>query len=98
MADLASEAERALLASLLVEERAWTDIQIVIEQHKKRYDIRRRKQRLRQVSQAIAEAQAIGDPSPPALEQELRSLQREAEAVRELALARLPPAGPHAAR
>ncbi len=98
MADLASEAERGLLASLLVEERPSPDIQIMIEQLKKRYDIRRRKQRVRQVSQAIAQAQAIGDPSPPALEHELRSLQREAEAVRELALDRPSPTSPHAAR
>jgi hypothetical protein len=44
------------------------------------------------VTQAIIEAQATGDPSLPALEEELRSLQRdlqrEAEAVRELALTR----------
>ena len=61
---------------------------------RKRYDIRRRKRRVRQVTQAIVQAQATGDPALPALEEELRSLQRdlqrEAEAVRELALT--PPA------
>jgi hypothetical protein len=45
-----------------------------------------------QVTRAIIEAQASGDPALPALEDELRGLQRdlqrEAEAVRELALAR----------
>jgi hypothetical protein len=44
------------------------------------------------VTRAIIDAQAGGDPALPALENELRSLQRdlqrEAEAVRELALAR----------
>jgi hypothetical protein len=44
------------------------------------------------VTRAIIDAQATGDPALPALEDELRGLQRdlqrEAEAVRELALAR----------
>jgi DNA primase len=98
MAELASDVERELLASLLVEEPPATDILIVIEQLKKRYDIRRRKQRVRQVSQAIAQAQVVGGAFPPELEQELRSLQREAEAVRELACEPLPRPGPHAGR
>ena len=98
LADLTSDAEKSLLASLLVEDRPWSDAHIIIEQLKKRYDIRRRKQRVRQVFEAIAQAQAVGDPSQPALEQELKSLQREAEAVRELALERRPPTVPHAAR
>ena len=94
----AGEASGDLYASLLVEECPWSETQIVIDQFKKRYDIRRRKQRVRQVSQAIAEAQALGNPALPALEQELRSLQREAEAVRELALMRPPQAGPPVSR
>src|SRR5262249_34958766 len=98
MADLGDDAERGLLASLLVDERPGSDIQIVIDQLTKPYDIRRRKQRRRQVSRAIAQAQATGDAARPALEQELRSLQREAEAVRELAMTRPPQADPHAAR
>jgi DNA primase len=85
MADLETEAERGLLSALLVEERLWSDTQIIVDETKKRYDIRRRKQRVRQVSQAIAQAQAIGDPTVPAVEAELLNLQREAEAVRELA-------------
>jgi hypothetical protein len=60
---------------------------------KRRYHIRHRKQRVRQVERLITEAQATGNPALlPALEEELRELmrdlQREAEAVRELALAR----------
>ncbi len=102
MADLPGEAERGLLSALLVEERNWLDTHTQVTELKRRYHIRRCMQRVRQVSQAIAQAQASGDPALPALEEELRSLQREAEAVRELALARpaLPsldrPAGPSA--
>jgi len=44
------------------------------------------------VERAVTLAQATGDPALPALEEELRALlrdlQREAEAVRELALTR----------
>jgi len=98
MADLETEAERGLLSALLVEERQWSDTQIIVDETKKRYDIRRRKQRVRQVSQAIAQAQAIGDPTVPAVEAELLSLQREAEAVRELARMHQSPAGPSAPR
>jgi DNA primase len=97
MADLPGEAEQGLLASLLVEDRPWTDALVVIEQWKKRYDIRRRKQRVRQVFQAIAEAQAIGDPALPAVEQDLRRLQCEAEAVRDLARERPSSPARHAA-
>ena len=98
MAELETDAERGLLSALLVEDRPWTETQIVVEQIKKRYDIRRRKQRVRQVTQAIVEAQAIGDPTLPVVEAELRSLQREAEAVRELARMRPSPTGPSAPR
>ena len=98
MGDLETEAERGLLSALLVEERQWGDTQIIVDETKKRYDIRRRKQRVRQVSQAIAQAQAIGDPTVPAVEAELLSLQREAEAVRELARVHQAPVGPSAPR
>jgi DNA primase len=98
MADLETDAERGLLSALLVEERQWSDTQIIVDETKKRYDIRRRKQRVRQVSQAIAQAQSIGDPTVPAVEAELLSLQREAEAVRELARMLQSPAGPSAPR
>ncbi len=91
LADLPGDAERNLLAALLVEERRWADTQSHILELKKRYDIRHRKQRVRQVSEAIARAQAAGDPAVAALETELRSLQREAEAVRELSLTRPAP-------
>jgi hypothetical protein len=90
--------ERGLLAAILVDDRPFTDVQGMIRELKKRYDIRRRKQRVHQVRLAIVEAQAVGDPSVPALAAELRSLQREAEAVRELAVTRPLEPGPHAAR
>jgi len=92
MADLPGERERSLLAALLVEDRKWVDTHSHVAELKRRYHIRHRKQRVRQVTRAIIDAQATGDPALPALEDELRGLQRdlqrEAEAVRELALAR----------
>jgi DNA primase len=92
MAELPGDRERGLLAALLVEERRWVDTHSHVAELKRRYHIRHRKQRVRQVTRAIVEAQGTGDPALPALEEELRSLQRdlqrEAEAVRELALAR----------
>jgi hypothetical protein len=58
---------------------------------RKRYHIRRRRERIRQVRDTIARAQAAGDPALARLEDELRELQREAEAVRELAVTRIGP-------
>ena len=92
MAELEGERERGLLAALLVEERKWGDTHSHVAELKRRYHIRHRKHRVRQVERAVTLAQATGDPALPALEDELRGLQRdlqrEAEAVRELALAR----------
>jgi DNA primase len=92
MAELEGDRERGLLASLLVEERQWGDTHSHVAELKRRYHIRHRKHRVRQVTRAIIDAQATGDPALPALQDELRGLQRdlqrEAEAVRELALAR----------
>ncbi len=83
---LTGDGEQSLLASLLVEERAWPELRNHVDALRRRYYIRRRKERVRQVAQAIARAEA-GDPVPPELEAELRSLQQEAEAVREMVLA-----------
>lgn len=92
MAELPGDRERGLLAALLVEERKWVDTHSHVVELKRRYHIRHRKHRVHQVTRAIIDAQASGDPALPALEEELRGLQRdlqrEAEAVRELALAR----------
>jgi DNA primase len=95
MSEVSDEAVRGLLAGLLVEEREWTDSHSQVFELRKRYHIRRRRERIRQVSEAITRAQSTGDPALAALEAEMRELQREAEAVRELALARpRPQAGP----
>jgi len=88
MPELAGDGERGLLAGLLVDDREWPDLPAQIDEWRRRLDIRRRKRRLRQVTRAIVEAQAAGDPSLPTLEAELESLQRQARAVRELASAR----------
>jgi DNA primase len=92
MAELPGDRERGLLAALLVEDRKWGDTHSHVAELKRRYHIRHRKHRVRQVERAITDAQATGDPALPALEAELRTLlrdlQREAEAVRELALTR----------
>jgi DNA primase len=82
MGELGSEAERSLLAALLMEQREWTDVQIQVSDLQKRYDIRRRKQRIRELSLAIARAQATGDPALAGLEAELRELQDQAQAIR----------------
>ncbi len=82
MGELGGEAERSLLAALLMEQREWTDIQIQVTDLQKRYDIRRRKQRIRELSLAITQAQATGDPALAELEAELRKLQDQAQAVR----------------
>lgn len=92
MAELEGDRERGLLAALLVEDRKWGDTHSHVAELKRRYHIRHRKHRVRQVERAVTLAQSTGDPALPALEDELRALlrdlQREAEAVRELALAR----------
>ena len=92
MTALPGDGERGLLAALLLEERNWSDVRQQIGELQRRYEIRRRKKRIRQVTQAIIEAQATGDPALAQLEGELGQLQREAEAVRELSLT--PTAGP----
>ena len=94
MTALPGDGERGLLAALLLEERNWSDVRQQIGELQRRYEIRRRKKRIRQVTQAIIEAQATGDPALPQLQAELGQLQREAEAVRELSLT--PAAGPAA--
>lgn len=88
MPDLPGETERGLLAALLVEERSWPEPAGVIQEYRRRYEIRHRLRRIRQVTQAIARAQAAGDPTPAELEAELRELDRQAREVRDLAAAR----------
>jgi hypothetical protein len=80
--DELGEAERGLLASLLMEQREWPDVQSQVSDLQKRYDIRRRKRRIRELSLAISQAQATGDPALAGLEAELRKLQDQAQAIR----------------
>ncbi|MBI4610825.1 MAG: DNA primase [Candidatus Rokubacteria bacterium] len=77
--------EQELLAALLVEERSWPDPARLVREYRTRYEIRHRLRRIRQVTQAIARAQATGDPAVTELEAELRELVRRAQEVRELA-------------
>ena len=89
MAELPGVPEQELLAALLVEEREWPEPARLIPDYHRRYQIRHRLRRIRQVTQAIARAQA-GDPAVTALEAELRELVSQAIEVRELAAA-VPP-------
>ena len=91
MSELSGDGERGLLAALLIEEREWGDAHSQVLELRKRYHIRRRRDRVREVRETIARAQATGGPVMPEVEAELRELQREAEAMRELAVARPEP-------
>jgi DNA primase len=86
LADLAGESERGLLAGMLMEERAFGDVSIAIAEFETRFDLKQRRRRIRQVSRAIADAQAAGAPLLPELTAELRALQRESEAAHVLTL------------
>src|SRR5882724_8858001 len=90
MHQLPGDAERSLLAALLVDEREWTDTAPQIQELARRFDIRQRKKTLRRVTQSIADAQATGAPAPTQLEAELTHLQQAAQAVRDLTVPREP--------
>jgi DNA primase len=81
---LGGEAEQGLLAALLVEEQSWPEPALLIQEYRRRYEIRHRLRRIRLVAQAIAQAQAAGEPALAKLEAELRELERQALEVREL--------------
>ena len=82
MTELPGEAERGLLAALLMEQASEADLHNQVTDWQKRYDIRRRKKQIRELSLAITQAQAKGDPMIASLESELRKLQDQARAVR----------------
>jgi DNA primase len=82
MAELPGEAERGLLAALLMEQGQGADLHNQVTDWQKRYDIRRRKKQIRELSLAITQAQAKGDPVIASIESELRKLQDQARAVR----------------
>jgi DNA primase len=86
---LTGEPERALLSRLLVEERQWPEpLPALIEELRRRLERRRRMRRLRELSQAIARAQADGSGEVLELQ---RTLQAEARGLRELAEANTQP-------
>ncbi len=76
MGDLAGDAERGILAALLLDERDWSNAATVAAQFKHRFELKRRLRRIREVSRAIAEGRSS--------EAELLTLQREGEQAHEL--------------
>ena len=98
MVDLETEAERGLLSALLVEERQWSDTQVIVDETKKRYDMRRRKQRLRQGLQAIVHNQGAGDPSGEVTRAGMQRLHEQALEVHDMVMPRPTETGPHAPR
>jgi DNA primase len=86
MAEMPGDAERSLLASLLIEAPAAADVPAQVAELRHRYEIRRRKRRIRAASLAIARAQdttaAGAEPG------ELGRLEREARRLRALAQSR----------
>jgi len=81
MGELGGEAERGLLAALLMKEWDATDVQIQVNSFRKRYDIRQQMERIRELNLAITQAQATGDPAVAGLQIELRKLQDQGEAI-----------------
>jgi hypothetical protein len=79
---LPGDAERGLLARLMVEDTPWPDPATVIEDMRRRLLRRQRLRRIREITQAIARAQADGAASVAELQ---LALQDEARLVRELA-------------
>jgi DNA primase len=98
MADLETEAERGLLSALLVEERQWSDTQVIVDETKKRYDMRRRKQQLRQGLQAIVHNQGAGDPSGEVAKAGMQRFHEQALEVHDMVMPRPAETGPHAPR
>jgi DNA primase len=85
MHELPGDAERSLLASLLVEERELADVAQQIHDFGRRFETRQAKRELRRATQSIAEAQAAGGSTlPPDIDDQFKSVHQAAEAVREL--------------
>jgi hypothetical protein len=81
MHELPGDAERALLASLLVEERDLPDVAQQIQDFGRRFEARQRKRELRRATQSIVETQAAGGAD---IDDQYKSVHQAAEAVREL--------------
>jgi DNA primase len=78
---LQDDAERSLLASLLVEERDLPDVGQQIRDFRRRFETRQRKRELRRATQSLAEADAAGAIG---IDDQYKSVHQAAEAVREL--------------
>jgi DNA primase len=80
MSTLPSEAARSALAALLVEEHPPVDLPATIRQFRQRLERAQRLRRMREVSRAIAETQAVAGAATP-LDEALRALERESREV-----------------
>ena len=78
---LDEDAEKSLLASLLVEERELPDVGQQIRDFTRRFETRQRKRELRRATQSLAEADAAGGTG---IDDQYKSVHQAAEAVREL--------------
>jgi DNA primase len=81
MHELPGDPERALLASLLVEDRELPDVAQQIHDFGRRFEARQRKRELRRATQSVAETQAAGGAG---IDDQYKSVHQAAEAVREL--------------
>jgi DNA primase len=81
MHELPGDPERALLASLLVEDRDLPDVAQQIHDFGRRFEARQRKRELRRATQSVAETQAAGGAG---IDDQYKSVHQAAEAVREL--------------
>ncbi|HKN46688.1 MAG TPA: hypothetical protein VJ144_01850, partial [Candidatus Polarisedimenticolia bacterium] len=86
MPDLPGDVERGVLAALLLDERDQMDAATELAQFQNRFELKRRLQRLREATRAIAEGQAAGGASIEGVQTELLALQRAGEQARELTL------------
>ncbi|MGH7343933.1 MAG: DNA primase [Candidatus Rokuibacteriota bacterium] len=83
MPDLPTDEARSVLSSLLVEDRESVDARVSIGQFQRRLERSQRLRRAREVSQAIAEAQAKTGVAAP-MHAELRTLHKESAVVYEI--------------
>lgn len=87
---LTGEGARGMLSRLLLEEPTWADPAAIVEDLRRRLELRRRRRRARALTQAIARAEADGTPEVADLQAALRV---EARGVRELTAPSPPPSG-----
>jgi DNA primase len=83
MTDLPTDEARSVLSSLLVEDRESVDARVSIGQFQRRLERSQRLRRARELSQAIADAQAKTGVGAP-MDAELRTLHKESAVVYEI--------------